>query len=199
MAYSECPTRWNLCYDMLERILLAQNPVMTTLAALMRNDLLLQPHEWQIIEKVVPILKPFYEITTEVSAEKVVILSKVLIFVQLMGKHLTACALEPCQHTEVTTVIKTLTEQLQLRFNDLEKNVLYSDSTILDPRFKKKGFKTPDSFNRASESLKRRLCDIRLQHSQTTPGVEDPVPVQRAIPAGAVLVAYGTSGTKKKW
>lgn len=50
-----------------------------------------------------------------------------------MGKHLTACALEPCQYTEVTTVIKTLTEQLQLRFNDLEKNVLYSDSTILDP------------------------------------------------------------------
>lgn len=33
-----------------------------------------------------------------------------------------------------------------------------------------------------------------MQHPQTTPGVEDPVPVQRAIPAGA-----GTSGTGSIW
>lgn len=39
----ECPTRWNSCYDMLERVLRAQKPVITTLAALMTQDLLLQP------------------------------------------------------------------------------------------------------------------------------------------------------------
>lgn len=63
---------------------------------------------------------------------------------------------------EVTVFVATLNEQLKLRFHGLEKNQLYADSTILDPRFKKKGFRTQDSFLKASECLKRRISEVRL-------------------------------------
>ncbi|XP_073954826.1 E3 SUMO-protein ligase ZBED1-like [Choristoneura fumiferana] len=162
----ECPTRWNSCYDMLERVLRLQNAVITTLAAIMRQDLLLQPHHWAIIEAVVPILKPFYEITTEVSADKMVTLSKVLVFVQLMERNLAAFTAQQYEVDEITVFVATLKEQLRLRFHDLEKNALYADSTILDPRFKKKGFRTEDSFLKASELLKRRICEVKLPQVQ---------------------------------
>lgn len=45
--------------------------------ALFRNDLSLTLHNWHVIELVVPILKIFYDVTTEVCGEQCVTLSKV--------------------------------------------------------------------------------------------------------------------------
>lgn len=109
----ECPTRWNSCYAMLDRILKIKDAVISTLA-LLRSDLSLQTREWEIIEAVVPILKPFYEVTTEISAEKSVTLSKVLVFVQLLTKH-TARVLAVTYNHEVNTLINTLHSQLNQR------------------------------------------------------------------------------------
>ncbi|CAK1599412.1 unnamed protein product [Parnassius mnemosyne] len=83
----ECPTRWNSCYDMLERILKIKDAVISTIA-LIRSDLSLQTSEWELIEKIVPILRPFYEVTQEISSEKHVSLSKVLIFTKFLSKHI---------------------------------------------------------------------------------------------------------------
>uniref|UniRef100_A0A1I8MV64 Uncharacterized protein n=1 Tax=Musca domestica TaxID=7370 RepID=A0A1I8MV64_MUSDO len=62
-------TRWNSTYEMFERINCLKHSVITTLS-LTRPDLALTFDEWAIIEEILPILKPFYQMTVEISAEK---------------------------------------------------------------------------------------------------------------------------------
>ncbi|XP_036324938.1 zinc finger BED domain-containing protein 1-like [Rhagoletis pomonella] len=68
-------TRWNATYDMLERILKLKEAVVTTIA-LLRSDLIIDQQSWEIIEGALLLLKPFYEVTMEISSEKNVTLSK---------------------------------------------------------------------------------------------------------------------------
>ncbi|GBP75199.1 Zinc finger BED domain-containing protein 6 [Eumeta japonica] len=62
-------TRWNSTYDMLNRVVSRKDAVIATLA-LVRHELALNTTEWQVVEKAIPILKSFYEVTTEISTEK---------------------------------------------------------------------------------------------------------------------------------
>ncbi|XP_045449661.1 E3 SUMO-protein ligase ZBED1-like [Melitaea cinxia] len=156
----ECPTRWNSCYEMLLRMIKIKHAIISTLA-LIRSDLSLQNAEWDLIEKVIPILKPFYEITQEISTEKYVSLSKALVFTNLMCKHVAKEILSQ-NNAKIKILLEKLQNQLLTRFHDLESNVLYSNSCILDPRFKKRGFRTPEAFERALGGLKRRIGHIRI-------------------------------------
>lgn len=56
--------------------------------ALLRPDLNLNERDWEIIEGVLPLLSPFYEITIEISSEKNVTLSKVIMFRNLIRSFL---------------------------------------------------------------------------------------------------------------
>jgi len=77
----DCPTRWNSTYDMINRIISIKDPIIATLAVLGNMELnCLSPQEWIILENARIILKIFYEITIEISAEKYVTLSKEIIF-----------------------------------------------------------------------------------------------------------------------
>lgn len=40
----------------------------------------------------------------------------------------------------MTAFINVLTDQIEKRFGHLERNILYAEAVILDPRFKKYGF-----------------------------------------------------------
>ncbi|GBP09516.1 Zinc finger BED domain-containing protein 6 [Eumeta japonica] len=62
-------TRWNSTYDMLNRVVSRKDAVIATLA-LVRHELALNTTEWQVVEEAIPILKSFYEVTTEISTEK---------------------------------------------------------------------------------------------------------------------------------
>ncbi|XP_077301147.1 E3 SUMO-protein ligase ZBED1-like [Arctopsyche grandis] len=62
-------TRWNSTFDMLKRIVQVKDTVIATVA-LLRPDLTLNEGDWEVIEEVLPLLSPFYEITVEISAEK---------------------------------------------------------------------------------------------------------------------------------
>lgn len=77
------PTRWNSTYDMLQRIIQVNDAVITTIA-LLRSDLIIKREDWEVIEEVLPLLQPFYEVTVEISAEKNVSLFKVKLFNKLM-------------------------------------------------------------------------------------------------------------------
>ncbi|GBP72840.1 Zinc finger BED domain-containing protein 1 [Eumeta japonica] len=68
-------TRWNSTFDMLKRIVQIKDAVIATVAFL-RPDLTMNERDWEVIEGVLPLLSPFYEITVEISAEKNVTLSK---------------------------------------------------------------------------------------------------------------------------
>ncbi|XP_036340468.1 zinc finger BED domain-containing protein 1-like [Rhagoletis pomonella] len=81
------PTRWKSTYDMLARIIEVKDAVMSTIAIL-RPDLIIDTIEWEIIEGSLPLLKPFYGITTGISSEIDVTLSKVIVFINLIQRYL---------------------------------------------------------------------------------------------------------------
>lgn len=76
-------TRWNSTYDMLDRVVKIKEALIATLA-LVRSDLVLSLDDWTVIERALPIFKKFYEVTVEVSTEKSVSLSKVIVFCRLL-------------------------------------------------------------------------------------------------------------------
>lgn len=130
-------TRWNSSYEMLQRIVDIQDAVTATLA-LIRPDLSLDLEDWQIIKEIIPILKPFYEVTVEMSAEKNVTLSKVTVLCNLLEAFI---ARSNSFNDKVKKMLTTLQRELLSRFANLERNYLYAESTLLDPRLKKKDLK----------------------------------------------------------
>lgn len=151
-------TKWNSTYDMLDRFLKTKNAIIATVA-LVKNDLSLTNEDWVVIE-VVPVLKTFMDITVEVSTEKNVSLSKVIVYCRLLRRYIDQClnGVREQQYSEnVHKLLTVLHEQIHKRFYNLEKNVLYAESTILDPRFKNKGFRDESNYKSAFESLKLKV------------------------------------------
>lgn len=72
-------TRWNSTYEMLNRIINIKEAVISTLAILQNNIEILDSVEWEIIENAVSVLQIFQEVTVEVSSEKTVSVSKIII------------------------------------------------------------------------------------------------------------------------
>lgn len=63
-------TRWNSTYYMLKRFTEVKNPIMSTMALINLSLPTLLPEEWEISREILEMIKPFEEVTTEVSAEK---------------------------------------------------------------------------------------------------------------------------------
>ncbi|XP_047518984.1 E3 SUMO-protein ligase ZBED1-like [Pieris napi] len=132
-------TRWNSTYDMLERILKIKDAVVSTLAIEQPKLNTLSPEDWKMLEETCNILKVFYEITTEISSEQIVSISKPIIFVRLMKNHVLK-SLTNMNSARCQSLLEKLRQQLNERFKDIESNVLTSEASFLDPRFKKHAF-----------------------------------------------------------
>lgn len=168
----DVPTRWNSTYDMLQRIFVLKDAVISTLS-LNRPGLLFPLEDWDLIKEAIPILKPFYEVTVEVSGEKNVTLSKVTLIYKILEGYM---AKSTSSNTQILAMLKIIQTELNQRFGDLEKNVLYSESTILDPRFKKMGFKNSMNYENAVQHLRTKISHIRLPSSNDCD--DEPCPQQ---------------------
>lgn len=81
-------TRWNSTYFMMQRAIEIKEPLVSTMALL--NPLLpaLTPEEWDITKEVCDILKPFEEVTVEMSSERYV---KITQFYELHFSYIICC------------------------------------------------------------------------------------------------------------
>ncbi|XP_055904989.1 zinc finger BED domain-containing protein 4-like [Eupeodes corollae] len=180
----DVPTRWNSTYDMLDRILKIKNAVIATLA-IVRNELSLNNEDWDILERILPILKIFLDITVEISSEKNVSLSKVIVYCRLLKfeiSRFTEQLSDPQIPECVRKFVKKIQEEVQSRFNNLEKNFLYAEATIFDPRFKNKGFRDNMNFKSAFDKLKQKVASqqqrsFQIQTASSTSPVEEVVAV----------------------
>ncbi|XP_017494507.1 PREDICTED: zinc finger BED domain-containing protein 4-like, partial [Rhagoletis zephyria] len=119
------PTRWKSTYDMLARIIEVKDAVMSTIAIL-RPDLIIDTIEWEIIEGSLPLLKPFYGITTGISSEIDVTLSKVIVFINLIQRSLRQGFREP---NACDTAIQSLKNKIvQTDYSQTETKVVIPDS-----------------------------------------------------------------------
>ncbi|XP_077283268.1 E3 SUMO-protein ligase ZBED1-like [Arctopsyche grandis] len=154
-------TRWNSTFDMLKRIVQVKDAVIATVA-LLRPDLTLNEGDWEVIEEVLPLLSPFYEITVEISAEKNVTLSKIIILF------------------DVQSLLK---KGMEDRFKDIEKNMLYAECTILDPRFKTRGFKNQRACEMVVQALRNKIGQVQLVQGDTPEAVPTSSDASTSIPS----------------
>lgn len=68
----DCPTRWNSTFYMLRRFLDNKDAIITTLALLSAQLEPLTQDEWKEMEEACEVLKPFEEVTVEISGERYV-------------------------------------------------------------------------------------------------------------------------------
>lgn len=139
---------------MFERINCLKSSVITTLS-LTRPDLALTFDEWAIIEEILPILKPFYQMTVEISAEKSVTLSKVLVLFNILDRTIGSTT---SNNGNIITMFSCLQNELSTRFGDYENNYLYAESAILDPRFRKKAFSNNVLYEKCTRNLREKIA-----------------------------------------
>lgn len=159
-------TRWNSTYDMLDRLLKIKDAVVSTLAIVQPRLNTLTPDEWKLLEKCVEILKIFYNVTVEMSAEKSVSISKVMVLIKIMKSYVEKHIIESGtgQHLQL---LYALRDELNRRFCDTESNVLVTEASLLDPRFKKHAFITTEKYDQCLRSVRGK---IRSLFASNTPG-----------------------------
>lgn len=135
---NDVETRWNSTYSMIERICLLQEPLEAAIAVLHADLKAIEADEWVQLKAFCLILKPVLQVTAELSAEKKVCASKVLILIHGLMK-----AIKNEQKTctgAASDLANILLDEMTWRFTNLEKHGLLAPATFLDPRFKKNGY-----------------------------------------------------------
>ena len=94
--------------------------------------------EWIVLGEMVNILQPFEELTVELSAEKNVAISKVILMTEGVTKvivKLRASVVQP----KAIELCELINKKWCERFQELPTRFTLAAPTFLDPRFKAKG------------------------------------------------------------
>ena len=143
-------TRWNSSYLMLNRYIELKDYINLALSHLVDAPTQITGAENEVISDGLRILKPFFSITEEMSAEKVVTLSKVIPIQYYLRQGLSEMKLA----TQIGSLLQqSLIQGLEVRFINVQKNMIATIATILDPRFKKMNIELPESLSRALAKL----------------------------------------------
>ncbi|XP_056617644.1 zinc finger BED domain-containing protein 4-like [Triplophysa dalaica] len=145
-------TRWNSTYYMLKRFTEIKDPIISTLALTNASLPTLSPEEWNISREILDIIKPFEEVTTEVSAEKFVTASKVILMIRGLQRIVTRYQRNPSSSDHVKKLVDSLMLEMTKRFGKVEHIQKLADATCLDPRLKKQAFVNQQA---AEETVKR--------------------------------------------
>lgn len=156
-------TRWNSTH-VFKRIVEIKDAVVSTLAILQCDVEQLTVIEWQIVECSTNILQIFAEVTTEISSERYVTMSKILIFIRPMIDTMKCFQNNITIPNEAHVLVTSLLEQLNLRFSGYEDNEIVTQAAPLDPRFKKIAFNgyNPRNLDLPIDHLKRKVCQVIL-------------------------------------
>lgn len=121
-------TRWNSTYYMLCS-LLEQNRALGIYAADFELPATFTSFEWELIENITILLKPFEELTKEIcssTASSADVIPSVMVLKRLLAK-------EAAADHGVKTTKATLLEAVTKRLADTDKEPLYGLATIIDP------------------------------------------------------------------
>lgn len=177
-------TRWNSVFYMFERLHEQKEAVTTVLCLLGKSSLCLSEEDWSMVGLSLDALRPFEEVTREISSEKHVSVSKVIPLVTLL---LRSTASHEAQGSKLAAV---LSAQCQHSFKGIETFSGLSTSTYLDTRFKNFGFR--DMAN--VDTVKKRLLAEMQSVSQTSAHSESaPEPSTSSATSTASAMAPATT------
>ncbi len=157
----EVKTRWNSTFLMCQRALELQD-ALTLYQVTSGQEQALSPQNWDYIKKAMRLLRPLYEATVEMSGEKFVTASKVIPMTKtLLGwysgeetklQETSEGSFEHCFSRE-------LLHALERRLGKLEDIKELAAATILDPRFKREGFRNSEKAAAAVGWIQNTLQD----------------------------------------
>lgn len=151
-------TRWNSTFDMLERFLELKVPLIEVMGrekwATKIEDNFYNA-DWELMNKVVLVLKGFKEATLMLSKSSASI-SQVIPIVKLIKDSLEV---SPRADHGVKKFKKDLKAALERRFDEKEDLEEYTIATLLDPRYKKIFFRDPLKCEAAVQLLLVKLRD----------------------------------------
>ncbi|XP_026480145.1 zinc finger BED domain-containing protein 4-like [Ctenocephalides felis] len=153
-------TRWNSTFYMVKRFVEVEESIRMTMSVLDANLPSLTSEMWKMLPQLCLILKPFEDITTTVSGENYLTGSLVIVLVR--------CLNESCNkllaRNDLLPVIRRITEIFKSGINDrfpnVERSKTFGICTLLDPRFKMKGFSNIEDAKIIKEDLKQKVAKI---------------------------------------
>ncbi|XP_065683312.1 zinc finger BED domain-containing protein 4-like [Hydra vulgaris] len=137
--FQDVPTRWGSTYLMLDRLNKLKIPVQLNLAE--RSDLMpFSTLEWTLILNIIKLLKPFFQLTQEMSSE-ITTLSSVIPNKCSLKKFMSKCQVDlSIQETKnrLTTSLKNrfFSEINYAKSLNILKNRYYVIATSIDPKYK---------------------------------------------------------------
>lgn len=159
---NDIDTRWNSTLHMFERVCLLQQPLVATIALLQNKRIKiasLDTDDFATMKEYCEIFEPFDDVTKELSAEKNVTGSKILVIVrtliEIMQEHVA--------NEDLTDGSKTLASKLlqglQTRFRNIEQNHLLCMASFLDPRFKNRGLSDGVALQECKDAVESYIYD----------------------------------------
>nr|XP_033947194.1 zinc finger BED domain-containing protein 4-like [Pseudochaenichthys georgianus] len=133
----------------------------------------LDQEEWEALQETCTVLEPFEQVTVEISSESYVTSSKMLLLCRGLQK-ITAYNQTQVTKRKVTELVTALSTSMDRKFHRMEYNTVLSESTILDPRFKRLAFNdncaVDEALQRVTAAAAR--CDLSSQPAQPPGGQE---------------------------
>ncbi|GBP97507.1 Zinc finger BED domain-containing protein 4 [Eumeta japonica] len=157
----DSPTRWNSSYHMLERL----DCIKDSLSLYASNNKIEQfnADDWTLIQDLVKVLKPLDDVTKTLSSQNSCI-SDVIPLTRALNKIYDE--IQESLNISVPSVvdfISALKNELNYRFSEIDKNILFQISTFLDPRYKNKFFS-----DILIKQIKEKLCaDLETEENLT--------------------------------
>lgn len=129
-------TRWNSTFVMFQRILEIKDSLLSTIAVHYPNLETLTNEDFKILRKSCDLLEVFKDVSEEMCSEKQVTASKIILLSNALKLYCAGYLNEnPDLPESVQELGRTLLESLNKRFQNIETNKVFAESTILDPRF----------------------------------------------------------------
>lgn len=145
-------TRWNSVFYMLQRFVELSKIISDILLLRPNGPEMISARQLQEVSDIIVVLRPLEIVTTEMSAEKNVTLSKVLPIVSCLTNGVSSYI----PKTELGESFKvSVIGQLQKRFGNIEIFNLCPVATLLDPRFKNLHFKDPVAFANVIKKIEK--------------------------------------------
>jgi len=155
----EVVTRWNSSYYMLKRISDVRTELAIALNECTRAPPSLTAEEFKAIDEILQLLEPFEVATTTISGESYVTSS--LIIPLSRGISAKLISLENKLETvEGQDVLKSLIKSVNERLKPYNTRTVTMLGTILDPKFKKYGFRTAEEADNAIQLLQKEYTSL---------------------------------------
>jgi len=141
----EVTTRWNSVFYMVSRILKTHEALNRTLLKIKKAPPPLTADEIMVLKEIEKILISFEQATQQISGSKYVTISLIIPITFGIFNNLVSDIKPNITTEEGILFCNSLIESMQVRLFSYERRTVAQMGTLLDPRFKQEGFRSPEN------------------------------------------------------